>query len=238
MTTSAKYSTISNATSSAKREMRVDNIGDAREQAIQHRQKEAAETKARTLAMYDNMAKSGNAGDKRPLDINTYRGKESGKLLVSGSALQKTDLVEETIRERVRRSEENKKRLLAAYDYAAKTQPAGTVRDVDLAAFQGVDGESSSTRSRDQSAQKGPLVERETTHSLTHLSFPADKNSVSSFEPEKPAGAATFRSSNGVPQVVKSKWAPSGRFVWSPASLSLDTLSTPPPPHNACLSHA
>lgn len=25
--------------------------------------------------MYDNMAKSGNAGDHKPLDINTYRGK-------------------------------------------------------------------------------------------------------------------------------------------------------------------
>lgn len=90
--------------------------------------------------MYDNMAKSGSAGDNRPLDINTYRGKDSGKLLISGSAIQKTDLVEETIRERVRASEENKKRLLAAYDYAAKTQPAGTVRDVDFESFKGVDG--------------------------------------------------------------------------------------------------
>uniref|UniRef100_A0A6G1S783 Uncharacterized protein n=1 Tax=Aceria tosichella TaxID=561515 RepID=A0A6G1S783_9ACAR len=173
MTTAPKHTTTTTTTSAnatsatAKRDMRIDtNIGDAREQAIQHRQKEAAESKARTLAMYDNMAKSGNAGDKRQLDINTYRGSDSGgKFMVSGSALQKTDLVEETIRERVRASEQNKKRLLAAYDYAAKTQPAGTVRDVDLAAFQGVD--------------------------------------VSSFEPEKPANAATFRSSNGVPQVVK-----------------------------------
>lgn len=150
MTTAAKQiKTSTNAaaptsttTTNAKRDMRLDNIGDAREQAIQHRQKEAADSKARTLAMYDNMAKSGNAGDKRQLDIGTYRGNESGgKFMVSGTVLQKTDLVEETIRERVRASEENKKRLLAAFDYAAKTQPSGTVRDVDLAAFQGVDGE-------------------------------------------------------------------------------------------------
>lgn len=125
----------------ARREQHLDDIGSQREQMIQQRQREAAESKARTLAMYDNMAKTGHAGDKKPLDINTYRGRESGKLLLSGAALQKTDLVEETIRERVRASEANKKRLLAAYDYAAKTQPAGTVRDVDLAAFQGVDGE-------------------------------------------------------------------------------------------------
>lgn len=90
--------------------------------------------------MYDNMAKSGNAGDTKALDINTYRGKTSGKLILSGAAVQKTDLVEETIRERVKRSEEAKKRLLAAYDYAAKTQPAGTIRDVDFESFKNVDG--------------------------------------------------------------------------------------------------
>lgn len=117
------------------------DMSSAREEMIQRRQREAAESKARTLQMYDNMAKSGNAGDRRELDINTYRGKESGQLLLSGAALQKRDYVEETIRERVRASEENKKRLLAAYDYAAKTQPAGTVRDVDFESFKGVDGE-------------------------------------------------------------------------------------------------
>lgn len=140
MKTAAKVQT----NAAGKREMKIESLGDSREQAIQQRQRDAAENKARTLAMYDNMAKSGNAGDKRQMDINTYSGKDSGRILLSGSALQKTDLVEETIRERVRASEENKKRLLAAFDYAAKTQPAGTVRDVDLAAFQGVDGEYSS----------------------------------------------------------------------------------------------
>lgn len=144
MTTTTKQTTTLNAqtSSTAKRGQRIDDIDSHREQLIQQRQKDAADSKARTLAMYDNMAKSGSAGDTKALDINTYRGKPTlgGQPILSGAAIQKSDLVEETIRERVRASEENKKRLLAAYDYAAKTQPAGTVRDVDLAAFQGVDG--------------------------------------------------------------------------------------------------
>lgn len=145
MTTSVKQTnktttSTTPASNAAKREQRFEDISSHREQAIQQRQKDAAESKARTLAMYDNMAKSGSAGDHKALDINTYRGKSSGKLLLSGAAIQKTDLVEETIRERVRASEENKKRLLAAYDYAAKTQPSGTVRDVDFESFKGVDG--------------------------------------------------------------------------------------------------
>lgn len=145
MTTAIKQTTKTTTTTnsssaSAKREQRLEDISSQREQLIQQRQKDAAASKARTLQMYDNMAKSGSAGDHKPLDINTYRGKESGKLLLSGAAIQKTDLVEETIRERVRASEENKKRLLAAYDYAVKTQPAGTVRDVDFATFKGIDG--------------------------------------------------------------------------------------------------
>lgn len=65
---------------------------------------------------------------------------DSGKLLLSGNAIQKRDLVEETIRARAKACDDNKKRVLAAFDYAAKTQPAGTVRDVDIAAFKQVDG--------------------------------------------------------------------------------------------------
>lgn len=140
MTTNVKQPLNNKSTTQASPVKRIEDINDHREQAIQQRQKDAASSKARTLQMYDNMAKSGSAGDHRPLDIGTYRGKSSGKLLLSGAAIQKHDLVEETIRERVRASEENKKRLLASYDYAAKTQPSGTVRDVDFETFKGVDG--------------------------------------------------------------------------------------------------
>lgn len=145
MTTTTSKQTTTFASSSSNKTVRSgEEISSHRDEMIQRRQKDAAEAKARTLAMYDNMAKSGAAGDTKKLDIDTYRGKPptvGGQAILSGAAIQKTDLVEETIRERVRASEENKKRLLAAYDYAAKTQPAGTVRDIDLAAFQGVDGE-------------------------------------------------------------------------------------------------
>lgn len=131
---------ITSITTTEKSNNRLDNIQDHREQQIQQRQRDANEAKARKLQMYDNMAKSGSAGDTKALDINTYRGKSSGTLLLSGAAIQKTDLVEQTIRERVKRSEEDKKRLLAAFDYAAKTQPAGTIRDVDFESFKNVDG--------------------------------------------------------------------------------------------------
>jgi len=141
MTTTIKQTNNKTTTESGKRDQKFEDISSHREQLIQQRQKDAADSKARTLQMYDNMAKSGSAGDHRPLDINTYRGKDSGKLLLSGAAIQKVDYVEETIRERVKASEEKKKRLLAAYEYAAKTQPAGTVRDVDFEAMKGVDGE-------------------------------------------------------------------------------------------------
>lgn len=137
---STSSSSGQNMARTEKRDARMDDISSYREEAIQQRKREADEQKARKLQMYDNMAKSGNAGDNRPLDINTYRGKTSGTLLLSGAAVQKTDLVEETIRERVKRSEDAKKRLLAAYDYAAKTQPAGTIRDVDFESFKNVDG--------------------------------------------------------------------------------------------------
>lgn len=141
MTTAVKQTTAkSPSPAPAKRDPKLVDMSSHRESMIQQRQRDAIEAKARTLKMYDNMAKSGSAGDHRPLDIDTYRGKESGKPILSGAAIQKVDYVEETIRERVRASEENKKRLLAAYDYAAKTQPAGTVRDVDFETFKGVDG--------------------------------------------------------------------------------------------------
>lgn len=191
----ANQQTTTSSSSTSSTTKRFDDISSHRESAIQQRQRDAAESKARTLQMYDNMAKSGAAGDTKALDINTYRGRESGKLLLSGAAIQKRDFVEETIRDRVRASEENKKRLLAAFDYAAKTQPSGTVRDVDFESFKGVDGKFDSliVHFRLICFQLNKLIQ--CINFLNQL--------VSSFESDKPAGAATFRSSNGVPNVVK-----------------------------------
>lgn len=44
----------------------------------------------------------------------------SNGAMLSGTPLQKTDLVEETIRARARACDENKRRLLGAYDFAGK----------------------------------------------------------------------------------------------------------------------
>lgn len=42
------------------------------------------------------------------------------------------DLVEDAIKRRQREAEERKMRILAAYDVAAKSTPAGAAKDVDL----------------------------------------------------------------------------------------------------------
>ena len=44
----------------------------------------------------------------------------------------KVDLVEDAIKRRQREAEERKKRILAAYDVAAKSAPAGALKEVDL----------------------------------------------------------------------------------------------------------
>ncbi len=44
----------------------------------------------------------------------------------------RTDHVEDAIKKRQREAEERKKRILAAFDVAAKSAPAGAARDVDL----------------------------------------------------------------------------------------------------------
>lgn len=48
------------------------------------------------------------------------------------SFLSKVDHVEDAIKKRQREAEERKKRILAAFDVAAKSGPAGSSRDVDL----------------------------------------------------------------------------------------------------------
>ena len=66
--------------------------------------------------------------------------------MLSGMPMQRRDFAEETIRARAKACDDNKKRILAAFDYAAKTQPAGTVRDVDFASFRNADGKLSRSR--------------------------------------------------------------------------------------------
>ncbi|KAI1278054.1 hypothetical protein HDE_14552 [Halotydeus destructor] len=112
---------------------KMARIANSGEEAIQKRLKEANEKKARTLEMYDQMAKSAPAGGNKVMDVNIYKtGQASGSL---GQPEVKRDMVEETIQDRVRAADDEKRRILAAYDAAAKSSPAGVPKVVDLKNF-------------------------------------------------------------------------------------------------------
>ena len=147
---------------------------------LQQKKKEAEQHKQRTMAMYDNMARSAPAGGDKKLDTNilkrihiwwfllnkywinffcwftatsptprtttpTSRAPTTPRTPTSPGSLPspigpKVDLVEDAIKRRQREAEERKKRILAAYDVAAKTQPAGTVKEVDFDVVNKIDG--------------------------------------------------------------------------------------------------
>lgn len=100
---------------------------------IRKRQREAAEHKQRTLQMYDQMAKSAPAGGQKVLDVGILKDGKGGSVspLVSATG-PKRDLVEEAIQERQKAADTEKQRILAAYDAAAKSGPAGTYKVADL----------------------------------------------------------------------------------------------------------
>lgn len=123
------------ASSRARREEMARRREEDRENAIKNRLKDAEEQKRRTLAMYDAMAKSAPAGGAKTMDINILRegkeGKDSGR---SSPAITgpKLDMVEEGLRQRVREADERKRKILAAYDQAAKSGPAGAPKNIDF----------------------------------------------------------------------------------------------------------
>lgn len=117
----------------AQREEQRQRRENEREAAIRNRLKEAEEKKQRTLQMYNDMAKAGPHGVKKPLDGSRSESP------VPGLADKPRDLVEETIRQRVKAADDRKKRLLAAYDHAAKNQPAGQARIVEFDNFKRAD---------------------------------------------------------------------------------------------------
>ncbi|XP_077533169.1 uncharacterized protein LOC144145429 isoform X1 [Haemaphysalis longicornis] len=119
------------AVNRAKREALVRNREEERENAIRQRQQEAAEHKQRTLAMYDKMAKTGK------LDTTLY--KEGVEEDDDDGQANKDDLVEDAIKQRQREADLRKKRILAAYDAAAKSGPAGMVKTVDFDSFKKAD---------------------------------------------------------------------------------------------------
>lgn len=120
----------------AKREALVRNREEERENAIRQRQQEAIEQKQRTLAMYDKMAKSAPAGGPKRMDVNLYK---DGVETPEDDSSRQVDLVEDAIKQRQLEADLRKKRILAAYDAAAKSGPAGTVKTVDFESFKKAD---------------------------------------------------------------------------------------------------
>lgn len=135
------------AAEKAKREVKTTksttSIEDRREESLQKKQREAAEHKQRTLAMYDQMAKSAPAGGDKKMDVGIYKNSESfipGTPAGSISGIKSSDLVDDAIRQRQRDAEERKKRMLAAYDAAARSAPSGqAIKDVNFEAFKKAD---------------------------------------------------------------------------------------------------
>ena len=126
--------------------------------------------------MYDQMAKSAPAGGQKVMNINVLKGIDSmdsasDNMSVCSSesgivsTAPKRDLVEEAIRDRHRASEEEKNRILAAYDAAAKAGPAGTYRVADLKNFKKEDAKNFSPQKPVYSCTFGssggiPIVEK------------------------------------------------------------------------------
>lgn len=136
-------------TLAAERETRFEKFANSREDSIRKRQAEAQDHKKKTLEMYDQMAKSSPAGAPKVMNVNLLRGSQNNQsfdsdsfsrcssisetgLLTSGN---QRDLVEEAIQDRQKAANDEKKRILAAYDAAAKAGPAGTYRVADLKGF-------------------------------------------------------------------------------------------------------
>jgi len=119
-----------------KRTAMVDNREQAREDHIRQKQAEAMSHKKNVLAMYDQMAKSAPAGSAKSMDVGIYKdGMAGNEPIVAPKQNQVEDVIQQTKRE----ADDRKKRILAAYDYAAKTQPAGTIKVVNFDAFKRAD---------------------------------------------------------------------------------------------------
>ncbi|OQR74385.1 hypothetical protein BIW11_09111 [Tropilaelaps mercedesae] len=86
----------------------------------------------RTLDMYDAMAKSAPAGSTKVMDVGIYKRGEAGEGIVTST---NQSLVEDAIKESARQRDLEKKRMLAAFDAAAKSGPAGAPKEVNFEAF-------------------------------------------------------------------------------------------------------
>ncbi|CAL1265424.1 unnamed protein product [Larinioides sclopetarius] len=106
----------------AQREEQRKKHENEREQRIRDRQRDANLKKQQTLQMYSDMAKQGGPARQ-----------------ISQDGAEKKDLVEDCIKDRLKACDDRKKRILAAYDHAAKSQPAGGARIVEFDSFKSAD---------------------------------------------------------------------------------------------------
>ncbi|GIY93170.1 smoothelin [Caerostris extrusa] len=101
----------------AQRDEAMKKREQEREDMILQRKKDAEDSKRRMLAMYDHMAKSG------VMDVNIYKNSEPSP--ADALPAPKRDLVEEAIQQRHKDAEERKRKILAAYDAAARSGVPG-----------------------------------------------------------------------------------------------------------------
>lgn len=126
---------------------KLTKLTNTREDMLQKKKQEAEQHKQRTMAMYDNMAKSAPAGGQKKQDVSILKTESTTttktttttnvnpplKLTNLPAPLgPRSDHVEDSIKKRQREAEDRKKRILAAFDVAAKSAPAGAPKDVDL----------------------------------------------------------------------------------------------------------
>lgn len=124
---------------------KLARLASTREDMLQQKKKEAEQHKQKTMAMYDNMAKSAPAGAPKKLDTAILKSETSTTKTTTTTTSKttnltnlpvnfgpKADFVEDAIKKRQREAEERKKRILAAFDVASKASPAGAPKDVDL----------------------------------------------------------------------------------------------------------
>ncbi|KAF7487817.1 hypothetical protein SSS_01327 [Sarcoptes scabiei] len=130
------------------RDDKLDRLTNTRQDMLQQKKKEAELHKQRTMQMYDKMAKSAPAGGDKKLDTSVLKPQTTTPSPTPSKAPPanfpstigpKVDLVEDAIKQRQREAEERKKRILAAFDVAAKTQPAGTIKEVDFDVVNNID---------------------------------------------------------------------------------------------------
>jgi len=142
------------ATKKKESDEKLAKLTNTRQDMLQEKKKQAEQHKERTMAMYDNMAKSAPAGAHKKPDVNILKTESTTRATTTETTTSTTsssptppikltnlpthsfgpqsDLVEDGIKKRQREAEERKRRILAAYDVAAKSGPAGAVRDVDF----------------------------------------------------------------------------------------------------------